>query len=169
MADQGQALAPEASGYEILALLDYEAENKEDLLASLSRLVIERGMAKESFEQAILQRESEYPTGLPFEHISIAIPHTYPEHVLRPGMVAVRLKKPVTFTLMASEDTPVEVRYVFMLLINNSEKQLFMLQSLMEMCQLDDPIKALDSAQSQEDIISVLMPYINKLTGGETK
>lgn len=162
-----ESITVEGSQYGILTLLDYEADSRDELLRALSRCLLEKKMVKESFEEALIQRESEYPTGLALEQTNIAIPHTYPEHVLAPGIVVVRLKKPVTFVQMASENDPVDVRYVFLLLIQDSKKQVFMLQSLMDMCQENDAMNALANANTTEEVAAILVPFIKSVTEGE--
>ena len=155
-----------ASSYCILALLDYEADSQEELLRALSRYVREQELVKDSFEEALIQREREYPTGLILERTNVAVPHTYPEHVLHPGMVVVRLKKPVAFVQMASDNEPVNVQYVFLLLIQDSEKQVFMLQSLMDLCQEEASVNALANAQTTQEVSAILTPFIKSVTEG---
>ena len=50
--------------------------SKEEALTYLSDKLIEKGIVKESYKEAILNREKVFPTGLQFEKYGIAIPHT---------------------------------------------------------------------------------------------
>ena len=51
----------------------------------------------------------------------VAIPHTDAMYVLRETEGIMTLKEPVRFTQMGSDDTPVDVKVVFMLAIENPQ------------------------------------------------
>jgi len=66
---------------ESLILTDLEVTDKEELLKMMGTNLMEKGLVKESFIKAIIEREKNYATGLPTKSVSVAIPHTDPEHV----------------------------------------------------------------------------------------
>jgi len=61
-------------------LIDLEADTNTEVLEALSDCLLAEGMVKDTFRAAILQREADYCTGLAFEEMGVAIPHTDPEH-----------------------------------------------------------------------------------------
>jgi len=65
---------------EDLILLNVEGETREDIFKQVAELFVEKGIAKDTYYQGLLDREAEFPTGLPIGDYNIAIPHTYPEH-----------------------------------------------------------------------------------------
>ncbi|MBU5585366.1 PTS sugar transporter subunit IIA, partial [Enterococcus sp. S181_ASV_20] len=50
-----------------------------------------------SYQQAVIERERIFPTGLPTKGINVAIPHTDSIHVKKEGFLVGVLEKPVTF------------------------------------------------------------------------
>lgn len=76
--------------------------------------LIDRGRVR-PYRQAIEERESVFPTGLPVG-IGVAIPHTDAEHVIEDTIAIATLATPVVFGEMAGEaDATVEARAVIML------------------------------------------------------
>ena len=90
-----------------LIKLSLEAEDKNSVLEEIALLLKDGGYVKESFSNAIKEREVNYPTGLQLEHIGVAIPHTDAEFVNEQSMAIAILKNPVNFTFMGSEDVQV--------------------------------------------------------------
>ena len=114
-----------------------------EVLEQMASALQEEGYVKETFSDAIIQREISFPTGLPMGGINVAIPHTDPEHVNKAGFCLGILDKPVTFNVMATEGEKVDVSVVFMLAIKRKEDQLENLQKLIAICQDQEMLKAL--------------------------
>lgn len=68
---------------ESVILSDIEAKTKEQALEIVAQNLVDQNLVKRSFIPAIVQREAEYPTGLPTNGVSVAIPHTDIKHVKR--------------------------------------------------------------------------------------
>lgn len=60
-----------------LITINNDSKTIEEFFTNASDILMERGYVKESFLDAILEREKKYPTGLEMPKIVIAIPHTY--------------------------------------------------------------------------------------------
>lgn len=119
---------------EALILKDVEADTKEEVISLMANNLIEMKLVKESYHDAILQREQDFSTGLPTTSISVAIPHTDIEHVNQKAISLAILKDPVLFGIMGdSETTPVKL--VFMLAMDEKHSQLALLQRLMKIFQ----------------------------------
>ena len=93
-------------------LMGVEGETKEDVLHQLFEVLYQNGKVKESFYDAILAREKNYPTGLEVETCNVAIPHVTPEHVTSSAVGIAILKQPVEFERMDG-DGSVSVRVIF--------------------------------------------------------
>ncbi|MGX7109464.1 PTS sugar transporter subunit IIA [Facklamia miroungae] len=136
---------------------------KEEVLNNLSQRLIEEGVVKPSFKQAILEREETYPTGLQFEDYSIALPHTESEHVIQSQIAIMTLDKPVTFYEMATADKEIEVKTVFMLALKDSQQHLAILQKVMELLQNKEVMKKIESFDDApgnvDQIIKLLSDY----------
>ena len=111
---------------------------------------------KESFLEAVLKREEVYPTGLPLAKTGVAIPHTDSEHVLKPAIAVSILKNPVIFSMMGSPDTKINVDIVLMLAISDPQKQLSMLQHLMNVFQDEQAMEAIKNVKTEEKIVQLL-------------
>ena len=78
-------------------------DNDKEVIKQMASALEEEGYVKDTFADAIVKRESIYPTGLPVGEINVAIPHTDPEHVNNAAVCLGILDKPVTFNVMGME------------------------------------------------------------------
>ncbi len=141
--------------YTDLAPSDYE-----ELFASLSEDLGAKGYVKDSWLEAVIAREKQYPTGLGFDTVGIAIPHTDPEHISKPYIAFIKLEKPVVFDFMASAGDPVEAEFVVNLGIQHSEDQVGMLQKLMGIFATEEYVEALRNAEDIEKLFDLLSGYL---------
>ena len=92
--------------------------SQEEALRSIAQTFVDLGVVKESFPQAIIDREAVYPTGLPASEFDIAISHCDSDHVNESAIGAVVLDEPFEFEMMGGMgDVPLSVRLIFMLAI----------------------------------------------------
>ena len=82
-------------------------------MEQLGETLIKEGYAKESYIQALITREQEFPTGLDVDGVGVAIPHTDVSHVIKPGIAIAVLEKPIDFIQMGSDDDHVQVEIIF--------------------------------------------------------
>lgn len=136
-----------------LVILDLEAESDQEAIEKLASRFLEMGIVKESFLPAIQQREREYCTGLQFEEMGVAVPHTMPEHVNEAAVGIATLKKPVAFRAMGMPDDQVPVELVFMLAIRKAHDQLEFLQALMTAFQRPGTLPELKGCKSPEELV----------------
>jgi PTS system galactitol-specific IIA component len=138
-------------------LLGIEAQSAEQAIRLLAARLEALGYVKPSYADAVVKREATMPTGLPLgQALNVAIPHTDPEHVIRPGVALGVLSAPVHFANMEEPDEMVPVGVVFLLAIDDRDKQIDMLQEIMAVIQ--DPAKVIGLAQAKtaEDVRSLL-------------
>ncbi|MBA8908942.1 PTS sugar transporter subunit IIA [Aminobacter ciceronei] len=137
--------------------LGVEAQDNEAVIRLLAGKLEALGYVRPSYSGAVVKREATMPTGLPLGYaLNVAIPHTDPEHVLKPGIALAVLRKPVDFANMEDPDEAVPVGYVFLLAINDKDKQIDMLQEIMDTIQSEAALASLSNARSIEDIGAVL-------------
>ncbi|WP_270180041.1 PTS sugar transporter subunit IIA [Alkalihalobacillus sp. CinArs1] len=127
----------------------------EKVLRRLSDSLIESGYAKDSFLRSVLEREETYPTGLPAS-IGVAIPHTDPHHIHKPGISIGVLQEPVVFQMMGNSSERIHVEIVFMLAIKDPKEQVKLLQSLMELIQSEELLSRLKECNSLDEVKSSL-------------
>ena len=98
-----------------LIVPDLEASDKNDVFRKVGGMLVEQGFCKPSYVDALIEREKDYPTGINMGAFGIAMPHTERTHVNKAAVAIARLKKPVLFYEMGSEDEEVQASLIFML------------------------------------------------------
>ena len=138
-------------------LLGIEAQSAEQAIRLLAGRLEALGYVKPSYADAVVKREATMPTGLPLgQALNVAIPHTDPEHVIRPGVALGVLSAPVHFANMEEPDEMVPVGVVFLLAIDDRDKQIDMLQEIMAAIQDPAKVARLARARTAEDVRSLL-------------
>ena len=145
--------------------IDLEVADTDELFETVGRHMIDGGFAKDSFIQALKDREKVFPTGLPSGReshgsVGVGLPHSDACHVLIPATAVIRLKKPIRFIMMGSNDVVIDARVVFMLLLEEGESQLTMLQKLMDIIQDDDFMKKIMDCASPDELFELLKDLI---------
>ncbi len=115
---------------EEIAFFNQSFSSKEDCLKKLTDEFLSKGLVKDTFFKAVMDREKSYPTGLNINGIGVAIPHTDGVHIIKPQIGFMSLKEPVIFKDMVDDKHEIEVSAIFMLGLLKSEQQIKMLQKL---------------------------------------
>lgn len=117
-----------------LARVDLEAASADEVLETLAADSLAAGYVRDSFGEAVREREQAFPTGLPTP-VPTAIPHVDTDHVVRPGLVPVRLASPVVFAQMGGGGSDVPVELVVLLLVTDRHAQVPTLGALLQALQ----------------------------------
>lgn len=152
---------------ESLILTDLDVTDKEELLKMMGTNLMEKGLVKESFIKAIIEREKNYATGLPTKSVSVAIPHTDPEHVNKKAISLAILKKEVHFGIMGEKNAETPVKLVFMLAIDKKRSHVTFLQKLMEIFQNEEELNYLLSEENKTNIKNRLIHDLRVQKGEE--
>ena len=138
-------------------VLGVKASSNEEVIRSLASRLEALGYVKASYADAVVAREKVMPTGLPLGGANnVAVPHTDPQHVIRPGLALATLDEPVQFSNMEDPDDRIPVGIVFLMALNDKDKQVEMLQEIVETIQSPESIAALIAANSAEDVLGLL-------------
>ena len=139
-----------------LIQLDLEAETSTEVIKILCARLEAEGYIGPDYCKAVLDREAEYPTGLPSEGAAAAIPHAFSGSVMRTGTAIGVLKKPVPFRNMAFSDEIVEVEIVFLLAnASGADAHLDTLQELMDCLSRPTLLHAIGNARRSEEILEI--------------
>lgn len=111
---------------------------------------------KETYYEALMDREKKYPTGLRLSVCDIAIPHVTPEHVIHSGMAVVILKSTVKFQCVDDPERIANVRIIFNIALGKEGKQVEVLQQLMGFINDQTVLAGLLSAGTASEIIKLI-------------
>jgi len=91
---------------ENLIVPDLEAKSSDEVFEKLGGLFIAEGYCRDTYVDALKDREKDFPTGVNMGSIGIAIPHTDKQHVIKGGVAIGVLKESVHFYQMGTTDEP---------------------------------------------------------------
>lgn len=137
-------------------LLDQDVSTFDEVIQRIAKEFQQAGIVKESYAEAVVAREKKFPTGLPADGHNISIPHTDPEHVLRPGIGVVVTKEPIEVSMMGSPEVKLKSRIFFPLAMEHPKKQLELLRQLMKFFQDRSALDAVDAAKTTDEILAVM-------------
>lgn len=139
-----------------LALQNLDVSTTDELFDALGGALRDAGFAKDSYPQALKDREATFPTGLPVSG-GVAIPHTDPAHVLQDTIGIATLAHPVTFREMGgADDATVEVSTVFMLAFTAGEKHIEVLSEMVGCIQDETFIQQVRNAADPQGMVDAL-------------
>ena len=144
-----------------LIRLDLDVKDKEEAIRTLAEDFVKAGVVKESFVDAVLEREQRSPTALPAVAYDIAIPHTVSDHVITPAMNVAILKHPVEFQQMGSPEITLHPQVLFMLAISDPKDQLSLLRRIMKMLQNKELLDQVRGSKTADEVYDLLKPVID--------
>lgn len=118
---------------------------KEEVLNSLATLLEKQGYVKDNYITSLYEREAQMPT---IFVNGIAIPHTYPKYIIKPGIAIAILKKPVKWT----EDYLADI--IFMLALGYNNKPV--LKYIYKISKDIEILKKIRDCRDAEEIASYL-------------
>ncbi len=139
-----------------LITVSMDVDSKDGIMENMGGRFVELGYCRSSYIQALKDREMEFPTGIDIDGVGVAMPHTDVSHVNRAGIGIATLKKPVAFVHMATDDTLVPVRVVFMLAVDDPQKHLEKIQDILAVIQDKKTLEIIMKAEKPEDIINII-------------
>ncbi len=139
-----------------LIVLDMDCTTAEEVIQQLAEKLEKKKWVKDGYIQAVLNRENEYPTGLPTNGTAVAIPHTNAEFCLKSAMVTGILRKPVSFGNMANPDEKLPVRIVFLLAMKEPAFQVHWLKQLVSMLRKPGMLENLVNQSSVDEVVDLL-------------
>ena len=146
-----------------LFVLGMDVKDKEEAIHQLADLMYQQGYVKESFAAAVLEREKNFPTGLPTEEINVAIPHTEIEHTIKPAIGVGVLKSPVEFYEIGTNDKKVYPEIIFLLSIVNPDDQVRWLQRLVTLFQTKGFLRKVKDSPSVDVCYSLIYGELEAL------
>ena len=145
---------------EAIIMLDLDLSEKERILTAMAKQLIFAGYAKETYLEAVLAREKEFPTGLPTNGVGVAIPHADISHVLKPGIAVASLQNPAKFYVMGNPEQQIDAKLVFMLAIKDPNLQIDILKRLVSIFQDEQILMKLARIKNKKEFADFLSSQI---------
>lgn len=141
---------------ENLIVLDLDLKNSDEVFKTIGGVLTEEGYCHDSYVQALIDREKDFPTGINMGNFGIAIPHTDRNHVIKGGIAIGQLKNPVDFLQMGTTDEKVEAKLIFMLAVDDPKSHLTFLQRILQVVQDEEVLKKLLEAKTKNEIYEII-------------
>lgn len=129
-----------------------ESLSRNEVLKKLADVLENKGIVKDTYYTAIIERESNFPTGLDVQGINVAIPHCDVVNVNEGGLCVGILKKGTTFAKMDDPDAEIEVKMVVMLALTEPHGHIEMLQRIIALIQDQDLLNMIVSSNNVDEI-----------------
>ena len=140
-------------------LLGVQATTSEQVIRTLAERLHALGYVRSTFADAVVERERSLPTGLPLElEENVAVPHTDSEHVIKAGVALATLSTPVAFASIDDPEEMLSVGTVFLLAIDNKDRQIDVLQQVIATIQNPAMRDGLKRATTTDDIETLFGP-----------
>lgn len=139
-----------------------ESTNRTEILEYLSEELFSKGLVDDKYKDAVLKREKEYPTGVPCQPFSIAMPHAERENVYENAIIVTKLLKGAPFHRMDKPEDTISVKLIFMLAINSNDQELEIITQIMDIIQEQSIINNLVNARSESEIEHYITDYMSK-------
>ena len=139
-----------------LVWLDIDYSSKENLFQEVGKKLYEMGYVKDSFANALSEREKNFPTGLATEPFQVAIPHTDSIHVEKEAIACIRLLNPIKFRDVGDDENEVDAEFVFVLCILEPEKQIDILKALVETLSNEEIMRSIKTSENPDKVYEIL-------------
>lgn len=138
--------------------LSIDAKNTDEIFEKLGGNLVDLGIAKETYVDALKEREKNFPTGIIINEdgLALALPHTSVDYVNKSAISIATLKNPVKFNVMGgAEDEFCSVNIVFMLAVDDPNAHLEQLQRIVQIFQDSQFLEDLTNADNPEKVIDI--------------
>lgn len=142
--------------------MELEADNKDDVIKALSKMLYKKGNIKnlDEFIKAVYEREAIGETGMG-NHI--AIPHGLTNEVLKASVAIGKVKKPVEWESL--DDEPVELIFLIAASTNELEKtHLQMLSQLAAVLAYKEHVDGLILCKNNKEFLDLFKTYFDEYT-----
>jgi galactitol PTS system EIIA component len=147
--------------HESLILTDLKLNHSHEALKALAQVLQNEGYVKDTYYEALVEREENFATGLPGGEINVAIPHADPIHVNNNAIAVGICQSPVDFKMMGNHDETLGVEIIFMLALKDGHAHINVLSQLMGVLQDEALLLKLKSIRSQSELLKVLTEHIH--------
>ena len=145
-------------------LVNEAVQSAEEIIRKLGRLLYNSGYVKDTYVQAVLDREEIFPTGLHIPSLGFAIPHTDAKHVNQSAVAVATLSKPVVFKAMDNPEVDIPVTMVMMLAISDPKKVIESLTKVISILEYETTIDKIKNATTKKEIRDAIREHMRRIT-----
>ena len=136
-------------------------KDNESALIFLSEQLRCKGKVLDGFEEALLEREENYPTGLLVGDINVAIPHVDHKYVKESEILLCTLENPIPFRRMDMPDEEVEVSIIILLAIDSPDGHLEILRKIDKFVQNQEVLRKMFKEKDKDKVSEILDDFFN--------
>ncbi|MBA5850108.1 PTS sugar transporter subunit IIA [Clostridium sp. cel8] len=134
-----------------------DVKDSNQLFEVIGHELIKKGLVKDNFVSAIIEREKNYPTGIDLSVVegqkyNVAIPHTEREYCNSKCIVFVKIKNEINFKNMIAQDEELNVKYVFIIINNENEVQTNILSNIMDFITKKSNMDKLEQIDNEKEL-----------------
>lgn len=145
-----------------LILPRLKARNRWQAIDKLAATLYMNGYVNETYTEAVKVRELDFPTGLPTVPYSVAIPHADTEHSIHPAIAVGILHSPVPWIEIATNDSWLQVKVVFLLAITEPNVQVTWLKRLTDAFNINGMLAGLVTLYDPQAVLGYLLGYLEE-------
>lgn len=124
-------------------------KNYDEVLQHIHAAQTAAGIVKDTYLEALREREADYPTGIQLDGYSVAIPHCDSQHAISPAVYIIRLPEAIEVK-EADGDGKLWVNLIINLVVTDPGDQLQLLKALFNHLQTVDFYEKLLSLKTEE-------------------
>lgn len=140
---------------EDLIVLQIKETNKEAVIKLLADRLKAKGYVKDGYYDNVIQREKEFPTGLPTV-IPVALCHTEAEYVNQSAMAVGTLAQPVAFNEMGTPERDIQAEIVFLLALKDPKDQITYLKTMVTVFKDKETLTTIRDAKDPAELLAFL-------------
>lgn len=138
----------------------HEKLDQKEVFKKLADLLNEKGYTKDSYYEAICEREKAFPTGLYTEGINVAIPHCDVKNVNEAAICVGVLEQPAQFARMDDPEAMIDVQLVVMLALKEAHGHIGMLQKVISLIQNQEVVRQMIESKDKKVIYETIKKYL---------
>ena len=144
----------------LVTLIDEEGLTCEQVERRIAGILNEQGYAKDTYAQAIVDREANFPTALDMSGLNVAIPHCDVANVNTAAFCMAVLQHPVDWHKMDEPDETCKVSVVVMLALTEAHAHLEMLQKVIAFVQDQELVAKVIASDTPEQAFELVEPHL---------
>lgn len=142
-----------------LISINVPGATEEEVFETIAEELKSKALVEVTYLEGLRTREAAFPTGLITQHLNIALPHTDPEHIVKPFVFIAKLENEVLVKQMG-DNQEMKTKDLFFLGIKDGAGQAGLLAALMALFMNEDFVEAYKTAHTAEAIYHLIVERI---------